>query len=139
MLDMVEEFNKLRQWGFMQAYQQRFKELKALMMISNPTLTEGYFVSSFINGLNEEIRPIVKMFQPKTIQQAMECAKLQDFTVEALTKKQKGVSKGWQAMPLQQSNWGWNKEGGTWGQSNKGLALSAPSQSFGNSLGSKGG
>jgi len=101
MLDVVEEFDKLRQGGSIQAYQQIFEELKALMLISNPTLTKGYFVSSFISELNEEIHPTIKMFQLKTIQQATECAKLQELTVEALVKKQKGVNKGWQVMPLQ--------------------------------------
>ena len=68
MLDVVEEFNKLRQGESMQAYQQRFEEPKALTLISNPTLTEGNFKSSFISSLNEEIHPTVKMFQPKTVQ-----------------------------------------------------------------------
>lgn len=82
----------------MQTYQQKFEELKALMLNSNPTLTEGYFISSFISGLNKELRSIV-MFQPQTIKQA-KCAKLQESTIEALMKKQKGVSKGSQVMPL---------------------------------------
>jgi len=67
MTDVVEEFNKLRQGGSVQAYQQRFEELKALMLISNPTFSKEYFVSSFISGLNEEIRPTVKMFQPRIV------------------------------------------------------------------------
>ena len=62
MTDIVEEFNKLRQGGLVQAYRQRFEELKALMLISNLILTKGYFMSSFISGLNEEIRPTIKMF-----------------------------------------------------------------------------
>jgi len=86
------------------------------MLISNLTLTEGYFVSTFINSLNEEICPIVKMFQPKTVQQATECAELQELAVE------------------EQSNRGWNKEGGIGGPSGKALALPAPSPSIGNSL-----
>ena len=67
MTNVVEEFNKLRQGGSVQAYQQRFEELKALMLISNPTFSKEYFVSSFISGLNVEIRPTVKMFQPRTV------------------------------------------------------------------------
>ena len=45
MMDVVEEFNKLRQEGLVQSYQLRFEELKSLMLILNPHLTEGYFVS----------------------------------------------------------------------------------------------
>jgi len=87
MLDVVEEFNKLKQEGTVQSYQLKFEELKLLMLILNPTLIEGYFVSSFISGLSEELCPIVKMFQPKTIKQVAECAELQELIVEVLIKK----------------------------------------------------
>ena len=50
MMDLVEEFNKLRREGLVQSYQLRFKELKSLVLILNPHLTEGYFVSSFVCG-----------------------------------------------------------------------------------------
>ena len=61
MADVVEDFNKLRQLGMILEYQVRFEELKALMLIHNPYLTEAYFVSSFISGLSEELRPMVKV------------------------------------------------------------------------------
>ena len=76
MLDVVEEFNKFKLEGTMQSYQLKFEELKSLMLTLNFTLTEGYFISSFINGLSEDLRPTIKMFQPKTNKQATECAKL---------------------------------------------------------------
>ena len=60
------------------------------MLLANPTLTEGYFVSSFISGLNEEVRPTIKIFQPKTVQQAVECVKLQELTVEAFGQEAEG-------------------------------------------------
>lgn len=129
MLDVVEEFNKLRQGGLVQAYQQRFEELKVLILLSNPTLTEGYFVSSFISTLNNEVRPTVKMFRPKTVQQAIEYAKLQELTVEALVKKQRGVNKGWQTAPLPPNSRGWGRNRGPMGSDNKGLAaLPTPPQ-----------
>ena len=61
MIDIIEEFNKLKQERSVLNYQIKFEELKSLMIVSHPTLTEAYFVSSFISGLNEELRPIVKM------------------------------------------------------------------------------
>ena len=70
MMDIVEEFNKLRQEGTIQNYQLRFEELKLLMINFNPHLTEAHFVSSFISGLSEELRPMVKMLQPKMNKQA---------------------------------------------------------------------
>ena len=44
--------------------QERFEELGALIWNVQPTLTYHYFVSSFISGLKDELRPIVKMMQP---------------------------------------------------------------------------
>lgn len=89
-MDVVEEFNKLRKEGMVQSYQLKFEELKSLMLILNPHLTEGYFVFSFVSRLSEELRPIVKMQQPRTIKLAIECARLQELIVEALMRKQRG-------------------------------------------------
>ena len=56
-MDIVEEFNKLNQSGIVHAYRLKFEELKLLM----PYMTKEYFVSSFISGLNDELRLTVKM------------------------------------------------------------------------------
>jgi len=80
MMDVVEEFNKLKQEGIVQTYQLKFEELRSLMMVHNPHLTEGYFVSSFISSLGDEVRLMVKMMQPQTIKQTTESAQLQELT-----------------------------------------------------------
>ena len=67
-MDVIEEFNKLRQEGLINEYQTRFEELKSLLIISYLTLNEAYFVCSFISGLNDELRLIVKMIQPVIVQ-----------------------------------------------------------------------
>ena len=67
MTNTIEEFNNLKQDGSVIEYQIRFEELRSLMMNAHPTLIEHYFVSSFISGLNDELRPIVKMMQPATV------------------------------------------------------------------------
>lgn len=61
---MVAEFNKLRQTDSVLAYQEQFEELRALMLVSNNSLSEQYFISSFISGLKEEIKFVVQMFLP---------------------------------------------------------------------------
>ncbi|XP_052171653.1 uncharacterized protein LOC127787633 [Diospyros lotus] len=57
-------------------------------------MTEEYFVSSFISGLNDDIRSMVKMMRPRTMQEATEDAVLQELTVEALLKKQRIQGRG---------------------------------------------
>jgi len=76
-----------------QEFQLRFEELKSLMLSKNPFMTEEYFVSNFVGGLNYEIRLVVKMFKPQNVQ-AFEGASLQELTVEALMKKQRSQNKG---------------------------------------------
>ena len=89
MTDAIEEFNKLRQERSVVEYQILFEELRSLMWRSQPTLMEHYFVSSFISGLKDELRPIVKMMQPATVRQAAEKARLQELALEAIFKKHK--------------------------------------------------
>lgn len=59
------------------------------MIKFNPGLTESYFISSFVSGLKEEIRPLIKIFKPTSLDQAFEQAKLQKQFVQAILKKQR--------------------------------------------------
>ncbi|CAL1376332.1 unnamed protein product [Linum trigynum] len=67
---IVGEFKRLRQRGSLIEYHENFEDLKSHMLRYNPALTEEFFISSFISGLQEELRPIVKMLQPQTLAQA---------------------------------------------------------------------
>ena len=53
-MDVVEEFNKLKQGG-VQVYQAQFEELRFIMINLNPHIFEPYFVSSFVSGLSENL------------------------------------------------------------------------------------
>ena len=64
MVDVIEEFNKLKQTRSVESYQVRFEELRSLLIQHNPHLSETYFVSSYLSGLNEELRPMVKVLRP---------------------------------------------------------------------------
>ena len=76
MMDVVEEFNKLRQEGLVQTYQLKFEELKSLVLNLNLHLTKVYFVSSFTSGLRNELRPTVNMLQPRFVKHVAESARL---------------------------------------------------------------
>ena len=84
MSDTIEEFNK-----DVGTYLRRFEELRSLMSSNDPHLTVAYFVSSFLSVLGEDLRPMVKMIRPRTVEQVVERAKLQEMVVEALLKKQR--------------------------------------------------
>ncbi|XP_027066512.1 uncharacterized protein [Coffea arabica] len=91
--DVIEEFNKLQQKGVVEEYEEKFEELKTLMLLRNPKLDELYFVSSFISGLKEEIRPMVKMFKPQTLAKAFEVAELQECSLEVQAKHSRNAGK----------------------------------------------
>nr|XP_027064416.1 uncharacterized protein LOC113690623 [Coffea arabica] len=92
-LDIVEEFNKLQQKGTVEEYEEKFEELKTLMLIRNPKLDESYFVSSFISGLKDEIKTMVKMFKPHTLPKAFEIAELQENALETQSKQFKSQAR----------------------------------------------
>lgn len=92
-MDVIEEFNKLRQSGEVRAYQRRFEELRSLMINHNPHLLEAYFISSFTSGLSDELRLMDKMLSPRTIEQVAESSQLQEMVMEALMRSE-GNNKG---------------------------------------------
>ncbi|XP_026383767.1 uncharacterized protein LOC113279283 [Papaver somniferum] len=53
--NFVGSFNKLIQRSSVDDYYEEFESLKALMLNMNPSLTETYFVMSFLSGLKEEM------------------------------------------------------------------------------------
>lgn len=92
--DTVEEFNKLKQQGSVEDYLRRFEELKALIGAAHPSLPESYFVSSFISGLRDDLRFVVKMLGPVSVRQAAKKARLQEVTWEAVFKKNRPWPQG---------------------------------------------
>lgn len=85
---VVEEFNKLHQGGGLDDYLEAFEELKALLLLKNPTLPNDYFVDSFIGGLKPSIKYFVRAFHPKTLLEAVEYAKSHEETLEAIKRNQ---------------------------------------------------
>ena len=82
-----EELNNLKQEGSITNYKVKFEELQTLMLNSHPTMNESHFVLKFINGLNDSLRPMVKMMCPATVQTAAEKARLQELALEAIYRK----------------------------------------------------
>lgn len=92
--DEVETFNKLQQVDTVSGYQEEFEGLRSLLLAKNPHLTEQYFVSSFIRGLKEELKPMVRMMRPQNLLEAFEVAQLQEQSLDLLFKKQKVLNMG---------------------------------------------
>ncbi|XP_027166158.1 uncharacterized protein LOC113766138 [Coffea eugenioides] len=84
--DAVEEFSKLSQTSTVLAYQEKFEELRSIVMLQVPELTESYYIASFLSGLKGEIKSAVKMHRPLSLQAAFEMARWQEHHLELLHK-----------------------------------------------------
>nr|XP_027071904.1 uncharacterized protein LOC113696724 [Coffea arabica] len=91
--DGVEEFNKLQQSSTVMAYQEKFEELRAIVLLRNQGLSESYFVSSYLSGLQEELKALVKMHKPQTLQEAFEVARWQEKALEVIFKKSRASNR----------------------------------------------
>lgn len=56
------------------------------MMIRNKNLVENYFISSFISGLKEETKPIVRMLKPTTWSESFELSQWQEYSLKVRSK-----------------------------------------------------
>jgi len=61
-----------------------FEELKALILLRNPTMPESYLLESFIGGLKPAIKTLVRAFKPQTLDLAIEQARYQEEHIQAL-------------------------------------------------------
>lgn len=84
MANIISEFNKLTQEGSLQEYQERFEDLRSMMLKINPTLDETYFISNFTSGLNKELKPIISLYKSQTLNIIYEQAFLQSQHIEAV-------------------------------------------------------
>lgn len=68
----------MRQEGIVEDYQDKFEDIRVRMERFVPVLDEYYFLSGFIGGLRDEIRPMVRMLRPTNLAHAFEIARLQE-------------------------------------------------------------
>lgn len=87
------QFNKLQQRGRVDEYITQFEELKKHMMVQNPSLSELYFVNSFLSGLKDEISSTLYLHKPSSLKDARDKARAQECVIEAMEKRPKTVSK----------------------------------------------
>lgn len=72
------EFKKIEQTGTVDEYLEKFEELKAWVLIRNPTIPEEFFLEFFIEGLREDIRHTVRLLEPFSFSKAIKKARHQE-------------------------------------------------------------
>jgi len=63
------------------------------MSVFNPSLAESYYVSSFISGLKDDIKPMLKILKPSKVLMAFEQARWQEECNNALTKRTRSMQR----------------------------------------------
>jgi len=81
---VVEDLNRLQQVRTLDEYLAKFEELKALLLIRNPTMPNSYFLESFIGGLKPAVKPLVRASNPTTLDVDIEQASLHEKHMLAL-------------------------------------------------------
>ncbi|KAL2253796.1 UNVERIFIED_CONTAM: Transposon Ty3-G Gag-Pol polyprotein [Sesamum indicum] len=84
---VTTEFNRLHHETTVDAYLERFEELKDQMVVFNRGLGEDFFMMKFISGLKDEVKLYVTDREPTSLYQAINLARNQEQTVNAILKR----------------------------------------------------
>ncbi|XP_074346381.1 uncharacterized protein LOC141685160 [Apium graveolens] len=76
--DVLDLFNKLRQDGTVMEYEDKFEELRSMIVVKHQGFSEEYFVSSFVSGLKDHIKGAIRMFRPQTLSDEVFLAKQEE-------------------------------------------------------------
>ncbi|XP_019170443.1 PREDICTED: uncharacterized protein LOC109166012 [Ipomoea nil] len=72
---VMEEFSNFKQWGSVVEFSDKYEEFKGLLLQSYPTLTDQYFLDSFVVRLKQQLRCFVRTSRPANLEEAMWLAK----------------------------------------------------------------
>lgn len=101
----MAELNHLKQTGGVEEYQSIFEELRSLVKEIEPSLTESFYIRSFMGGLQKELRNTVQTYKPTTLEQAISLAGLLEGAFDNLITKAKSQKpiplKVWYKYPFQ--------------------------------------
>ncbi|XP_074379422.1 uncharacterized protein LOC141720727 isoform X1 [Apium graveolens] len=72
---LYDSFKQLKQTSTVEHYFDQFEKLMEQLKRKMPTLTEEFFVESFVGGLHKEVKEVMRLLEPTTVEQAFKRAK----------------------------------------------------------------
>lgn len=84
----------MKQLGSVEEYVRKFEELRGFMLRENPSLSESYYMHSFIRGLSEQVKPWVRANAPSTLGEAITKAHLYEVALKAGQRSFNGTRSG---------------------------------------------
>ncbi|KAJ1699965.1 hypothetical protein LUZ63_008477 [Rhynchospora breviuscula] len=102
----IEEFKRCHQINKVDEYVRQFEKIKSRVMQVTQAFTEEDLKIGFISGLKEDIRGMVKLFKPTTLEEAYDYAQQYEEAQESQQRKTKLMyrSTNTQNLPLARKN-----------------------------------
>lgn len=84
---VFDMFKKLQQVNTVEHYYDEFEKCRGQLLQKIPSLTEEYFLENFIGGLQGEIKGMIRLLEPHSLEQALKLAKFYEQTLSSQSKK----------------------------------------------------
>ena len=84
---VFDKFKKLQQVSTVEAYFDDFEKCRGQLLMKIPGLTNEYFLENFIGGLQNDIRGMLRLLEPVTLEQALKLARYYEQTLGSQPKK----------------------------------------------------
>ena len=78
----LEALERCKQTDTVDAYYQKFEELRHKVLVNNKHYDEAFFVTKFVNGLKREIQRAIRLHKPKSVDVALSLAETQEEMME---------------------------------------------------------
>lgn len=84
---VFDRFKKLQQVTTVEAYFDEFEKCRGQLLMKIPSLTAEYFLENFIGGLQGEIKGMLRLLGPATLEQALKLARYYEQTLASQSKR----------------------------------------------------
>lgn len=84
---VFDKFKRLQQTSSVETYYDEFEKCRGQMLKKIPSLTKEYFLENFIGGLQGELKGMIRLLEPKTLEQALKLARYYEVTLASQPKK----------------------------------------------------
>lgn len=84
---VFDKFKKLQQTTTVEAYFDEFEKCRGQLLMKIPSLTTEYFLENFIGGLQVDIRGMLRLLEPTSLEQALKLARFYEQTLSSQPKR----------------------------------------------------
>ncbi|KAJ4733316.1 polyprotein [Rhynchospora pubera] len=91
--ELVGEFKRMQQGGKVNEYIRQFEGCKAKLMHERPYIPNDFYLAAFIEGLKEELRAMVTLFKPQSLNEAYHCASQYESVQESQWRRIRNTPK----------------------------------------------